>query len=402
VRALGSSQRALGKIAALSAEPRSLVSFWDDAAEVLRSAVPHFSFPCWYTLDPATLLFTSHYNPQMPELPRESLALEYYGDDVNQIVDVARTVTGVSTMHEATGGDPTGSPRWQVNIQLGGDQELVAALRTRSGEAWAALGLYRGPGQPLFNDAEKRFVQDAAPHLAEGARRALLFGEATDPEGPQAPGLVVLASDWTIQSSSPDIERWLHDLPDGDLDAGKLPAAMLSVAGRALRPVGHGGPAEVAMARVLTRSGTWVVLHGVALQSGTDSRVAVIIEPAHPARITALLMSAYGLTDRERDVTRLVLQGASTTEIATELTVSPHTVQQHLKSIFDKTGVRSRRDLVGKIFFAHYEPRLRDNEQRTSHRKALRGGPLTPSQPVAARRASTRPEPQPRSSAHWP
>jgi DNA-binding CsgD family transcriptional regulator len=374
---MGDPRRALDKIARLSAEPRSLVGFWDDAAEVLRSAVPHYSFPCWYTLDPATLLFTSHYNPLMPELPRESLALEYYGDDVNQIVDVARTTSGVSTMHEATGGDPTSSPRWQANVQLGGDQELVAALRTRSGEAWAALSLYREPGQPMFNDAEKRFVQDAAPHLAEGARRALLFGEATDPESPQAPGLLVLADDWTIQSSSPDVERWLLDLPDGDLDAGRLPAAVLSVAGRALRTVGTGEPAEVAMARVLTRSGAWVVLHGVALQSGTDSRVAVIVEPAHPARITSLLMSAYGLTEREREVTRLVLQGASTTEIASELVVSPHTVQQHLKSIFDKTGVRSRRDLVGKIFFAHYEPRLRDNEQRTGKGKALRGGPFT-------------------------
>jgi DNA-binding CsgD family transcriptional regulator len=102
----------------------------------------------------------------------------------------------------------------------------------------------------------------------------------------------------------------------------------------------------------------------------------VIVEPAHPARISPLLMSAYGLTAREQDVTRHVLQGDSTAQIADRLCVSPHTVQQHLKSIFEKTGVRSRRDLVGKVFFSHYEPRLRDNEHRALNEQPLRGGPF--------------------------
>jgi DNA-binding CsgD family transcriptional regulator len=118
-----------------------------------------------------------------------------------------------------------------------------------------------------------------------------------------------------------------------------------------------------------------VVLHGSPLREGGERRVAVIVEAADPARIYPLLMEAYRLTPRERDVTRQVLQGASTAQIAAGLHLSAHTVQQHLKNIFDKTGVRSRRDLVGKVFFSHYEPRFRDNEQRVAAGRPVRGGP---------------------------
>ena len=371
-------QRARNKIARLAGQGLDLVSFWRESTDALASAVPYYLAPCWYTLDPASLLVTSHFHEGVPELPPQWLMREYYEDDVNKLADVARSERGISTLHDATGGDPTRSPRWRANIVLGGDQEIIAGLRTQAGHVWGAVGLYREAGQPLFDDQELRFIQEIAPYLAEGARRALLVGEATDPEGPNAPGLVVLSHQWDVESATPGVEQWLSDLPDGDWRAGKLPSAVLSVAGRARRTAEHPDePGEIAVARVLSRSGMWVVLHGVSLISSGSRRVAVIVEPAHPARISPLLMSAYGLTEREQDVTRLVLQGNSTVQIAERLVVSAHTVQQHLKSVFDKTGVRSRRDLVGKVFFAHYEPRVRDNERRVGTGQAIRGGPIS-------------------------
>jgi DNA-binding CsgD family transcriptional regulator len=368
-------RRAEDKIARLAGSGLDLVTFWRACNEVLIDAIPHYQRPCWFTVDPASLLMTSHFQEGLPEFPPEWVAQEYAGDDVNRICDVARSSSGISTLHEATNGEPRSSPRWHANMAYGGDQELIAALRTRSGQVWGSLGLYREPDRPLFDDTERAFIGSISPDLAAGARRALLVGEAADPEGPDAPGLVVLAADWRPESFSPGVQRWLDDLPDGQ--AGRLPPAVLAVAGRALRSAdGPDDLAEVAVARVLTRSGTWIVLHGVPMVAGGLRRVAVIVEPAHPARITPLLMSAYGLTEREQELTRLVLQGFSTSEVAQRLVISAHTVQQHLKNVFDKTGVRSRRDLVTKVFHAHYEPRLRDNERRTARERPLRGEPL--------------------------
>ncbi len=371
------TERAREKVARLAGQGLDLPTLWREASELLARVVPHYSTPCWWTLDPASLLVTSHYQTELPELPPEWLAHEYFEDDVHKVTDVVRSERGIATVHEATGGDPSRSPGWNRYVHpYGGDQELIVALRTRTGDAWGVMTLYRELGQPLFDAEELAFLREVSPYLAEGAQRGLLVGEATDPEGPEAPGLVILREDWSVESLTPGTARWLAELP-GDWEArGALPPAVLAVAGRALRTAeGPEAPGEVALARVLSREGRWVVLHGAALVGDGARRVAVIVEPAHPARISPLLMAAYGLTEREQEITRLVLQGNSTAEIAERLMVVPQTVQQHLKSVFEKTGVRSRRELVGRVFFAHYEPRLRDNERRALAGQPLRGGP---------------------------
>jgi DNA-binding CsgD family transcriptional regulator len=85
----------------------------------------------------------------------------------------------------------------------------------------------------------------------------------------------------------------------------------------------------------------------------------VIIQEASPEEIAPIVMSAYGLTGQERVVGGLVFQGQSTHTISVRLRIAEHTVQDHLKSIFDKTGVRSRRDLVATVFRQRYLPRMK-------------------------------------------
>jgi DNA-binding CsgD family transcriptional regulator len=371
-------QRAAARITDLADRGHDLVSFWQGCAEVLAAQVPHLAAPCWYTLDPASLLITSHVQAGLPELPAEWLEQEYLDDDVHKLADVARSRAGISTLHEVTGGDPSTSRRWHENMRYGGDQEMLAALRLPSGSVWGAVGLYREPGARPFTDPELGFVRRVSVDLARGARRALLYGHATDPDGPAdplVPGLVVLDRQGQVVSMTPGTERWLEQLRLDGEDPARPPTSVRAVAARSLRPEGRTADGEAATARVRAAGGGWLTLDGARLDGAEGSCAAVIIAPAHPWRIASLLIASYDLTEREEEVARHVLRGAPTSEIARVLGVSAYTVQEHLKRIFAKTGVRTRRDLVASVFFAHYEPRVRDNEQRTAQTRPVLGGP---------------------------
>jgi DNA-binding CsgD family transcriptional regulator len=90
---------------------------------------------------------------------------------------------------------------------------------------------------------------------------------------------------------------------------------------------------------------------------GPDEQVAVVIEPATPIELAPLIVASYGLTNQERRVVELVCHGASTHEIAAELLITANTIQDHLKSIFAKTGTGSRRELVATLMSRDYMPR---------------------------------------------
>jgi len=139
------NERAAKRIAELRGRGLDLVTFWCEARDAIASAVPYYITPCWFTLDPTSLLVTSHHDHgHLGEFPAEWLAQEYYEDDfdLHSLVDVARSKAGISTLHEATGGDPSRSRAWREYVHpYGAEQELGLALRTPAGEVWGVLTL---------------------------------------------------------------------------------------------------------------------------------------------------------------------------------------------------------------------------------------------------------------------
>jgi DNA-binding CsgD family transcriptional regulator len=89
-----------------------------------------------------------------------------------------------------------------------------------------------------------------------------------------------------------------------------------------------------------------------------DDRLTVLLEAARPAELATVIADAYALTEREREITALVARGLTTNEISGLLHLSAYTVQDHLKTIFDKSGTGSRGELVSRLFFDHHVARL--------------------------------------------
>ncbi|MBO3752571.1 hypothetical protein J5X84_41515 [Streptosporangiaceae bacterium NEAU-GS5] len=128
--------------------------------------------------------------------------------------------------------------------------------------------------------------------------------------------------------------------------------SLLATHARAIAAGYDDGPARL---RCRDHEGRWIVMHASCMdETDPDSQIAVVIEPAQSADIAPIIVEAYGLTPREREVLRGIARGLSTPEIAAALFLSSHTVRDYIKSVFEKTGVGSRGELTAKLFAEHY------------------------------------------------
>jgi len=90
----------------------------------------------------------------------------------------------------------------------------------------------------------------------------------------------------------------------------------------------------------------WLAAQAMRLQ---DGRIVVSVAPAPANHVVELLACRYGLTGREREIVDLIARGLDTRAVTQALSISRYTLQDHLKSIFRKTGVHTRLKLVALV-----------------------------------------------------
>lgn len=296
---------------------------------------------CWNTTDPASLMITGSAIEGLPKaMAAEFFRIELTQPDYLKLIDLPARIPPVGTLWTETEGDLAASTRWRCIFgPLGFGDELRTAFVTGA-KCWGYLSLHRNREEPPFSRAEVELMAELGPSIAR-AIRAGHMRSAVEERDERA--VVLLAGDGSPLAISEEAEALLADLePAAPRDRSDLPAAVYAAVGS----LSAGGRGEVT---ALGASGTWLRVRASRFTGEGPAWTVVTVESASPLEARHHILAAWGLTRREAEVAEMVLRGISTRRIAADLYISPHTVQQHLKSIFEKSSVRSRRDLIARV-----------------------------------------------------
>lgn len=302
-------------------------AFRQEAIGLLRRAVG-FDGWCWARLDtrsrlPAhgSLADGTGAEAIMPRMFRVPYAVQ---------IDPQRPVT---TLSGETNGTLARSARWRDLLRpLGHHDELRAALAD-GGLCWGHLICYRDlPGSPFTGD-QAALMRRVAPLLGAHMREGWRVGTAGCID--DRPGTLLFDAGLTLLSATRAALRWLEAL--GWPRSWGLPAFVYAVAARAA------DTRSGVTVRARALHGSWASLHAAPLLPATAAgSVVVTIGPPGPADVADVLMRAWALSPRERQIAAAVVSGLGTRETARALHISEHTARHHVKAVFAKVGVHSR------------------------------------------------------------
>lgn len=312
-------------------------------------AVVGFEAYAWLLTDPETEVGVAPLAdaPCLAELPR--LIRLKYSTTVNRWTHLG---VPVGRLIDATGGHPERSLVWRELLHSY-DVSDIASMVFRDGfGCWGFLDLWRYGSDAKFTEQEAEFLTGAAVSITQALRRcqANTFEQNGVDLVRAGPVVLVLSPDLEVRAQTPETEEYLRRLVPPDTDRPPVPAGAYNVAAQLLA-IESGVDDHQASARVHLADGTWLTLRagrigGVAPPHEQD--IAVTIEPTQPVERTSLFVRAHGLSSREAELVTHLATGADTRLVAERMFLSENTIQDQLKSIFAKTGIRNRRTLLAR------------------------------------------------------
>jgi DNA-binding CsgD family transcriptional regulator len=308
-----------------------------DLLEAIRRVVG-FDAYAWLVTDPETSVGCAPLAdvPCLAQLP-QLIRLKY-------LTTINRWTTlpgNVALLAEATGGDLSRSPLWRDLLRHYAVSDIASSVHRDRFGCWGFLDLWRAGPAGRFGEAEASFLDAIARPVAVALRRSLartFMGGARHEPVPPGPVVLLLSGDLEVRAQTPETQRYLRMLVPPAPDQPPVPAGAYNVAAQLLATEA-GVDRNPPLARVHLSHGRWLTLRAGRIGSTgppEERDIAVSIEETSP-------------TEREAELLRQLAAGGDTRDLAREMFVSEHTVQDYLKSIFTKTSVRSRGALLSRV-----------------------------------------------------
>ncbi|HKD99321.1 MAG TPA: helix-turn-helix transcriptional regulator [Micromonosporaceae bacterium] len=258
----------------------------------------------------------------------------------------------VDSLWRATGGQPERSPLWRELLSRHGVGDVASMVFQDRYGCWGFLDLWRSTGASAFDERELALLSALVEPVTAALRRSQAETFVVRPPARAHPGPVVLllSADLEVRGQTPDTHDYLRVLVPPPGPAAPVPASAYNVAAQLLATEA-GVDTNPPEARVHLSDGAWLTLRAARMGAAADGDrrdIAVTIEECAPARRVDMFSRAFGLSVREGQLVGHLAGGADTREVARLMHLSDHTVQDHLKSIFAKTGAHSRRELLAR------------------------------------------------------
>lgn len=319
-----------------------------EAVELLRHAI---GFELWGVplVDPDTLIpnraVVSEQHPWGTRLPQRWV-LDQSLREINSRALLSRARDPVGVLSAATGGDLAQCYRWrEMGRAAGMGDELRAAIVDEHG-CWGSFELFRASDDPPFDSDDAQLMREATRLLAPTLRRGRVDRSAELGAEPDQTGVVLIDGRLRLHGVTEAAHAWFAQLgAPSQSERTLLPIYVYGVVGRLVAAEAGEDPQRLPRVRLRTTTGRWAIVEAARLD-GTANTIAVTIRRARSDEVLPVVSRAYGFTVRERELVEFVVEGLDTRQIAGRMFISTYTAKDHLKSVFDKLGIHSRRELV--------------------------------------------------------